>query len=317
MNGFFDQLLARHLGTCEVVQPRTPGRFEPENSAAATASANTDSATLIHEPTHPSPGALAATTGHISGLTKEGVSVPPPSPIHAKSVFKPAPTAQPEANLAAAPPQYSHSAFTGENHPLPQPHHDGSSAPTPLVQQADDLASHGYRMQAELQTQLKATLARWQARAALRSNQEKDSNQEKNPAAPTPLSAAVPKKPDLAGTEPMTPRPDGILATAEPLLTSAAASPQNPTQLPSPPEQDHPRSGLLETPAWLTALQTQFQQRGADKRRVAEPEPVIHVTIGRVEVRAVQAESAARRQKKPTGVMSLEDYLKQRGGGRA
>src|SRR5262249_2057586 len=47
------------------------------------------------------------------------------------------------------------------------------------------------------------------------------------------------------------------------------------------------------------------------------PEQVINVTIGRIEVRATPPQSAAPRssnQKPP--VMSLDDYLRQRGGGR-
>jgi hypothetical protein len=49
------------------------------------------------------------------------------------------------------------------------------------------------------------------------------------------------------------------------------------------------------------------------------PEPVVNVTIGRVEVRAVQAPLTTSRQRtEPHGAkpMSLADYLKQRGGGR-
>jgi hypothetical protein len=48
-------------------------------------------------------------------------------------------------------------------------------------------------------------------------------------------------------------------------------------------------------------------------------EPVVNVTIGRVEIRAVQAPSATPRQRaEPHGAkpMSLDDYLKQRGAGR-
>jgi hypothetical protein len=45
----------------------------------------------------------------------------------------------------------------------------------------------------------------------------------------------------------------------------------------------------------------------------AVPEPTIHVSIGRVEVRAVQESSAAaRRSREASPVMSLDDYLQQR-----
>ena len=51
----------------------------------------------------------------------------------------------------------------------------------------------------------------------------------------------------------------------------------------------------------------------------ADPVPVVNVTIGRVEVRAVQAPSAPAREHtelRRAKPMSLDDYLKQRGGGR-
>jgi hypothetical protein len=51
---------------------------------------------------------------------------------------------------------------------------------------------------------------------------------------------------------------------------------------------------------------------------IVSAEPVVNVTIGRVEIRAVQAPSIARQRTEPYGVkpMSLGGYLKQRGGGR-
>lgn len=43
-------------------------------------------------------------------------------------------------------------------------------------------------------------------------------------------------------------------------------------------------------------------------------EPVVHVTIGRVEVRAVTSPVRQERSRKPSSAMSLDDYLKRRGG---
>jgi hypothetical protein len=44
-------------------------------------------------------------------------------------------------------------------------------------------------------------------------------------------------------------------------------------------------------------------------------EPVIHVSIGRVEVRAVMESPAARQERKPSPVMGLEEYLRGRANG--
>ena len=79
-------------------------------------------------------------------------------------------------------------------------------------------------------------------------------------------------------------------------------------------QSDSPPPGLLQTPNWLTELQSEVSNGWRDMNTQAEPEPVVNVTIGRVEVRAVQAESEKQPEtrKKPSGVLSLEDYLEQR-----
>jgi hypothetical protein len=75
-------------------------------------------------------------------------------------------------------------------------------------------------------------------------------------------------------------------------------------------------NGGREAPSWLNEMEDRLSQRVPNNK--SNPEPVINVTIGRVEVRAVQAETPkhANDKKKPTGVMSLGDYLKQRERGR-
>ena len=49
--------------------------------------------------------------------------------------------------------------------------------------------------------------------------------------------------------------------------------------------------------------------------QATKPEPIIHVTIGRIEVRATPASSPPRKQTPAASMMSLEDYLRQRNGG--
>lgn len=73
-------------------------------------------------------------------------------------------------------------------------------------------------------------------------------------------------------------------------------------------------TGLLQTPPWLAQLQTDLQHRWQQVNTKSEAESVVNVTIGRVEVKAVQAQTTAQLKspKKPVGVMSLDAYLKQR-----
>jgi len=81
----------------------------------------------------------------------------------------------------------------------------------------------------------------------------------------------------------------------------------------APDHRDRSSDSLLWPPAWLSEVQTQFNRQWNEANKKNESEPVINVTIGRVEVRAVQADPPrAKRKKKPTGVMSLDEYLNQR-----
>ena len=47
----------------------------------------------------------------------------------------------------------------------------------------------------------------------------------------------------------------------------------------------------------------------------SQPAPTVHVTIGRIEVRAVQSSQAAAKPRATTPVMNLDDYLMRRGQG--
>lgn len=74
------------------------------------------------------------------------------------------------------------------------------------------------------------------------------------------------------------------------------------------------QSGLLQIPQWLTEMQADLNKRLQEINAKPETEPVVNVTIGRVEVKAIQQNSSKQPKvrNKPSGVMSLDDYLKQR-----
>ncbi|HEV2829176.1 MAG TPA: hypothetical protein VGW76_16385 [Pyrinomonadaceae bacterium] len=50
-------------------------------------------------------------------------------------------------------------------------------------------------------------------------------------------------------------------------------------------------------------------------RPAIQPQPTVHVTIGRIEVRAVQSSQPASRSRAATPVMNLDDYLRRRSQG--
>lgn len=75
--------------------------------------------------------------------------------------------------------------------------------------------------------------------------------------------------------------------------------------------------GLLGSPAWLSRRESESDSGLFNKNSKAETEPVINVTIGRIEVKATKLREPEqpRQQKKPSGVMSLDKYLSQSGRG--
>jgi hypothetical protein len=126
---------------------------------------------------------------------------------------------------------------------------------------------------------------------------------------------------------------DRIEATAGPATTAppalpmvpaaAAPSPGRREARPAPVAEDRPRG-----PGWRTPPSPP-SAAGLETGRPAVPailpaspadgpaEPVIHVTIARIEVRAVQAEQpAAPRRPSPASGPSLERYLRERSKGR-
>jgi hypothetical protein len=82
--------------------------------------------------------------------------------------------------------------------------------------------------------------------------------------------------------------------------------------------RDRPHNALLAPPSWFSEMQVQSMLPGNRPNNQPPPEPVINVTIGRIEVKATKMQETprVRQQQKPSGVMSLEKYLRQseRGG---
>jgi hypothetical protein len=87
------------------------------------------------------------------------------------------------------------------------------------------------------------------------------------------------------------------------------------------PEPASQSPQIIVQPSITPALSTfQTAPRSAPPSVASQPaattEPTIHVTIGRIEVRATSPAPAARPKSAPAPTMSLDDYLRTRGGGR-
>jgi hypothetical protein len=89
-------------------------------------------------------------------------------------------------------------------------------------------------------------------------------------------------------------------------------SPSVPRPAPAPPH-GRPEARDLQSETWKSEIRDRRPEIGM--RRAAEVRPVIHVTIGRVEVRAVQPQPAPLRPAPPGPKLTLEEYLRQRDKG--
>ncbi|WP_141737079.1 hypothetical protein [Marinobacter sp. X15-166B] len=87
-----------------------------------------------------------------------------------------------------------------------------------------------------------------------------------------------------------------------------------PTPATAETTQQREATGALQIPDWLAAIQSELGNRWRERNQRAQSEPVVNVTIGRVEVRAIQdkADKPAQARHRPSGVMTLEAYLQQR-----
>jgi hypothetical protein len=92
------------------------------------------------------------------------------------------------------------------------------------------------------------------------------------------------------------------------------------TKLPATPvSSDRKENGDSKTPAVVHSKIAPLIERTLEpvqtNRRAGQPQPTIHVTIGRVEVRAVQSSPAQTKSRTATPVMNLDDYLRRRSQG--
>ena len=104
---------------------------------------------------------------------------------------------------------------------------------------------------------------------------------------------------------------------------AATSPPQAETPEPIAKREDQAPTGPKPTPTTTPAAGSPFAlppaPRVSAKRPEAQPrgsEPTIHVSIGRVEIRATREQQSPRREKESSPVMSLDDYLRSRPGRR-
>lgn len=324
MTNFFSTMINRHLGRADVVEPRPRARFEPESGSAAAVNIPVDSLeaeqNLTYRRNQNYSVAENSTEPGLNIPNKEGRFNAPIMQGQHPSVLNPvfAPWGEQRrinSPSVEAPQQITKRAkippAEGRRHEVP----------------AEGIPGGAYPLRSELDNRIEALLQR------LRGSQS------------SPLSATGASNSDQSSPsrspeqgergQDLNSRPRSIIPSQGGRRESSKSSEQQAdslfpgrqkiatdknlkvTTLSTEPSPRH--SGLLELPSWLAEMQAEFSRRWQKMDSRAEAEPVINVTIGRVEVRAVQTEppKQSKRKNKPISVMGLDEYLKQRGRGRA
>ncbi|MBP1468351.1 hypothetical protein EYB53_021750 [Candidatus Chloroploca sp. M-50] len=229
---------------------------------------------------------------------REAPRVPPPAPVVAAPPPLPAMVAQLESpralpRLAATVPDAPAQPAPGRQEQraalLPTP-----ATPQPLVVSADPLPRTPIRGQPS-----EPIVPHDRARHALSEpvvlhDRARHVPGEPAPAQPRPVAAA------LAALLPRTIQPPQpvALTQAQPPDATTRLVPALPLPLHDLPVRPHPRHA------------------GTDVTNAAPPMPTIQVTIGRIEVRATAPARPTRTERAMPSVMSLDEYLRQRDGGR-
>jgi hypothetical protein len=366
MSAFFTNLLDRHLGTCNVVEPRTPSRFETEVAGSATPlpidhsgtdetrtenleSRDSEVRTIENHPVdlpvksivpqridtevklsvdHTEPvhartdlfegqDSLIRHTTNDSILT--GVNAPEMEPHFGTPVLRqpdwqpdnPKPVGQVNPQEENALREVIHrqsTVVTANQRMMPRDLPKRNSGTNPTGEANAHTFEPDHPFEGELDNRIRTMLARLLDHQKIQPAEHAETNN---------LNRLVDTKPaNTANTEKVRTAQAPLVA---PLFDdSEKIGSLNATQgrqhVFASDNRDIFKDGSLESPSWLPDIQAEFNRRWNEVNSKSEPEPVINVTIGRVEVRAVQADrlKKTKPQKQTSSVMSLDEYLNQR-----
>lgn len=331
MNDFFSNMVSRHLGTCDTIQPRTLGRFEVDSSRGGVDSPDESINSLISEINAP---AGTINESDLMGSKKDDSSSSFPEPNEHSTQLD-------LSEQQEVPPDF-HALPTrpDETHPFDEVVRDFE--PPATEHALDEQGGQQYESQISIPSEKRTSLlktavslnsAPTSERQTNRQNAEHDPENEMDHRIRAMLQRLVGGSESPVTESALDERSsqhyqDQISVPSEekhPLLNAAVVSFDS---VPTPTterltnhqnnvsaDSEGENTALyesLEPPSWLAEIENRFDTPLKDIE--AKTEPVINVTIGRVEVRAVQAEAArkTRHAKKPTGVMPLDEYLKKR-----
>jgi len=326
MNDFFTNLVSRHLGTCDTIQPRTPGRFEVDSSRGGVDSPDEGINSLISGINVPT---VTINESDLMGSKKDDSSSSfPELNEHSTQLDL---TEQQEV-----PPDF-HALPTrpNETHPFDEVLRDFE--PPATEHALDEQGSQQYESQISIPSEKRTSLLNAAVSLDSAPTSERQTNRQNAVHDPENeldhrIRAMLQRLLGDSGSQLTQSALDehsrqhyqGQMAeTKHPLLNADVVSldlaPTSEGQINRQNnvsvDGEGENSSLydsLEPPSWLAEIENRFNK--PLKNIEAKTEPVINVTIGRVEVRAVQTEAAkkTRHSKKLTGVMPLDEYLKKR-----
>lgn len=373
MNGFFANLVDRHLGTCETIQPRTPGRFETDNNSHSMVAAvgTVSDITGLDHTLQPSDEFSIADSSTVAGSKSDSIenkneTSPSSSPdkknhnFFTKSIVteqhvenfdshvlpiksqiiqsldsdtssnsETVKRDQAEQSIRVDDKKITNSQIKNDSASLDKVIRDNNYLPTSSNSEHILESELNHRIQTMLKHLTKDTLP---PETSTKQNYQSNKNNNIISVLPnTEISTldAVPADQDRQSRQNNRNNDETLISvspeTKIPLLDAVTAQPERaPVSNRQATREENNFSednriasnqSQLEPPSWFSDMASQLKQGLQEKE--SKTEPVINVTIGRVEVRAVQTEPSknARQTKKVTGVMTLEDYLKRREGG--
>lgn len=291
MKDFLSQLVARSTAPALAVRPRLPSRFEAASEAAGITAFPSDSTqSAPSEPT-----ASPARTSRTPPLNGNRQQAPPTPAEPEASIASPSPQTTPPPLKSLAP---SRSAVSAAVPPAaPAVHSSKQEAPS----SPSPSAAH------------KPSIANARQNSA---------------ATPPPKTPLFQPSFDSGLQSPKSPAPDLVSEEASPTAAVSAAKPRPvfPTTLAS--ETPAVAASGLRSKSQISNLKSQIPRPAARPAIATRPTPatpqtapaapappVVQITIGRIELRAIVTPASPRAVPPPAPKLGLDEYLRQRTGG--
>lgn len=302
MSDFIEHLINRHLGQGEMVRPRARAKFEPDAAAAAflPQDMEEDSQRITAAvPGENSPANVPAANTITHAKDDSNIEK---QPVHNhrqhKSVIQSLEVETPVYPSVSGIP--AEPADKDRNKVLPDEHDAAGHPPPGFVRQEGTDTEKSSLPPVEQKDYLKPGYTGNPTHIVMNKTQDAPDDQrsqQRQPKAPERFpSTGLPI--DLT-------EPGQVMAESQPVFTDI----QNTGMEDTGTEVE----GMLEAPVWLPGKQHELHKGLVVNDSKAETEPIINVTIGRIEVRANQSPAPEQtgKKKKPSGIMSLETYLGQ------